>query len=292
MSKKEKQTEYEVHSQGAPLLECGSSSPAVEELVNAVTVRESTLPAEALDISSWGSGPALSSQDIIMPRIMLMQGMSKKVTAGEAAFGELRESLNNGLLGKFNECVEFIPFYMEKVWVEFDVTKGVNIGQKQFLRVVPITPINESLPYEDTGKDRDGKDAKIMRDRCMVFYVLFPEEIRIGGAIPYILTARRSSLNAGKKLATQMFVKNQMAGKTPASVICQVISKKESNDKGTFAVLDIIPSKPTPSEYIVEAFRWLQLIKAGKAKVDETSYVEDFTESTSVQEAPTGEMKF
>jgi hypothetical protein len=244
--------------------------PAMEE--KQIAVKEAAaLPAEVGDVNAWGNG-GLSASDIVIPRILLMQGMSQKVLDGEAAFGEFRESLNNELLGKFDKGFEVIPFAMRKVFIEYDASDE---KKKRFLRVVPITPKNEDLPYEDEEKNLEGKLIPVSRDRVMEFYVLRPEEIDMGGAMPYILSFRRTGLKNGKKLATQMYVKNTSAGKTPASVIVTVLATKESNNEGTWAVTDVALSRPTPDKYIAEAFKWLQLINQGRAKVDESAYAEE-----------------
>jgi hypothetical protein len=237
--------------------------------------------AEAQDMNAWG-GTEISSNDIIIPRILLMQPMSEKVTAGEAAFGDFRESLNNEKLGDFAKGFEFLPFYMEKVFIEYDASDAED---KKYIRVVPITPANEDLKYEDVGTNRDGEKVPISRDRVMNFYVLLPTELEVGGAIPYIISARRTSIKAGKKLAMQMFVKNAAAGKTPASVICNASCGKQSQDKKTWAVLDVTPARPTPDAYLVEALKWLKMVKAGKAKAHEESYDADSREVLSTEPA-------
>lgn len=225
----------------------------------------------ANSVESWGQSQ-ISSKDIVIPRILLMQPMSEKVTAGDAAFGEFRESMNNEKLGDFNTGFKFIPFHMEKVFVEFNVEDP---DDKKFLRIVPITPDNEDLPYEDEEKGEDGKKFKVSRDRTMNFYVLLPTELKLGGAIPYIISFRRTSLQAGKKLATQMYVKNHAAGVTPASITCEMTCGKQTEDKKTWAVMEVKPAEPTPAEYVQKAFDWLKIVKTGKTKVDEQSYTEE-----------------
>lgn len=244
---------------------------AQESVAQAPAVKSSNTPVtQAEDLAAWGSSN-VSAQDIIIPRILLMQPMSEKVTAGDAKFGEFRESLSNELLGNFEQPFEVVPFHMEKVFVEFDASQD----EKEFIRVVPITPENENLPYEDTGLNKKGEKVPISRDRTMNFYVLLPKELELGGAIPYILSMRRTSLQAGKKLATQMFVKNVAARRPPPAVTMQISAGKQTEDKKTWAVMDVKPVSATKPEWMVEAFSWLQLIKAGKAKAHEESYNED-----------------
>ena len=222
-----------------------------------------------INMDAWGGSP-ITSKDIVLPRILMMQPMSDMVTEGDAGFGDMVESLNETKIGDFKNPVEVIPFYLQKVYIEYDVTNGT--GDKRFLRMVPITASNDNLPYEDQEDAADGKTFPLMRDRCMNYYVLLPDEVKNGTALPHILTFRRTSLKAGKKLATQMYVKNTDAGLPPPAVMCKLTPTKTSNDKGTFAVLDVSFTGKTPESYITECMRWMKIILAGEAKVDEESY--------------------
>lgn len=232
---------------------------------------------DALQSNEWGTG-GLVTKDIIIPRINVMQPMSEKVTAGKAAFGEIRESLNNTLLGGFEKApVQFVPFLMEKMFVVFN---NNDPEDKKYLRIEPITPQNEDAKYEDEEKDEDGNMMKISRFRTMSFYVLLVDELKLGTAIPYILALSKTSLKAGKKLATQMYVKNINSGKIPPAIICGATVSKESQEKKTWAVFDIEPMTETPKEYLVEAFKWLKIIKAGQAKVDAGAFEDEAQERT------------
>jgi len=238
--------------------------------------KEVAIPTGA-NVEDWGPSE-ISGQDVIIPRILLMQPTSDLVVEGEAAFGEFISSLDNTKLGDFKKPFEIVPICMDKAWVEYDVTQGDDFKNKKFLRTVKITPANEAYPYKDT---EDGGKVKIMRDKCMNFYVLLPSELKIGGAIPYLLSFRRSSIDGGKTLITQMEVKNKMAKKAPAGVICEISAEKKTNDAGTFAITKVKPLKDTPTEYIEQAFYWYKIIKSGAAKVDEESFDRDVEGTTN-----------
>ena len=243
---------------------------------NAVATQENKdvqVSGEAGNVANWGTG-GVSSQDIIIPRILLLQPMSQMVTNGEGVFGEFRESLAQEVIAAVDDSFDVIPFHMEKVWIEFNVEDP---NDKKFLRTVPIVPANEQLPYNYEYKDdKTGKTLKGMRDRTMNFYVLRPSELDAGSALPYIISCRRSSLQAGKKIATQMYVKNTASGKTPAATVMSMSASKTTNDKKqTYAVMDAKPVRPAKQEHIVEAFKWFQLIQSGKAKAHEESYSEE-----------------
>lgn len=253
------------------------------------------LSTEINDLAAWGE-TKVTAQDVTIPRILVCQPMSKKVTAGEAAFGDFRESLGNEKVGDFNTPFEVVPFAMHKVFVEYELVQVKGEVKKEYLRVVPITPQNETLPYDDKETNEEGKVINISRDRVQNFYVLLPKELEIGGAIPHVISFRRSSSTAGKKLATQMFMRNPAAGKNPAAVMMKISAKKETNDDGTFAVLDVVPTKATPPEWQAEAFKWLTVVNSGKAKVDEASYNEETNTGNSTTTprdvSPNGPEKF
>ena len=74
-----------------------------------VVKKEKNELANPIKMDEWGGSP-ITSQDIILPRILMMQPMSDMVTEGNAAFGEFRESLNGTKLGDFKNPIEIVPF--------------------------------------------------------------------------------------------------------------------------------------------------------------------------------------
>jgi hypothetical protein len=256
--------------------------------------RPSAITEQPYDPSVWGQAN-LTSRDVIIPRVLLMQPMSPQVTDGKAVFGEFRESLNDEVLGKFENGFDVIPFLMKKVFVESQVIPPAKAGgrpEKKWLRTIDITPENEALPYEGEATLPDtGEVVPVIRDRVMNFYVLLKAELELGGAIPYIISFRRTSMTAGKKMTTQMYMKNINAGKTPASMVMHIFAKKESNQidgqNVTYAIADVKPVEQTPDRMIAEAFRWLQIVKDGNAKVHEDSYAKEAAgESAEVKVGP------
>jgi len=114
--------------------------------------------------------------------------------------------------------------------------------------------------------------------------VLIPDEVKEGGCMPYVLSFRRTSLKAGKKLATQMFVKNRAANKNPAAVVLEVSGHSKQNDDGEFIVQDVKAKRPSTDEEMVKAYEWYQLIHSGKTKVDESDLGETRVERDVAQD--------
>lgn len=214
-----------------------------------------------VDLSAWGvQEHNLTARDVVIPKILAMQAMSKLVTAGEAKFGEFRESLNNVILGTEKEPLEFVPFHMEKVYVVMREEKG----KFKFHHQEPITSMTEGHEFEAVSAE----GAKEKWYRTMNFYVLLPKELEEGTAIPYLLCFRSSSAKAGQKLCTTMFMRNLKAGKTPAAMVLELSGVKTTNDKGTFIVMDVKEKRASTNKEIEEAFSWNQTIRGGSVKVD------------------------
>lgn len=226
------------------------------------------------DLSDWGH-EELSSSDIILPKLLPMQLMSEKVVEGKAQFGEIRDNVDNKLMGSLEKPLEVIPFARDRVFIEFETAPNSN--DKVFKRVVPIVVdrtnpnYNDDAPYEQTLED----GTKVSRDRTLNFYVLIPDEIKEGSAIPYVLPFRRTSMRGGRKLETQMFMKNRMAGKVPCAYTINIVPEKQKNDKGTFIVLDISTGRAATGDEIETAFYWNKMIKSGQTKVNDSDLVDE-----------------
>lgn len=243
---------------------------------------------QAKMMADWGV-QNLTSRDVIIPKVLPMQGLSKKVMDGQAAVGEFRDSLNNDVVGmaagfgKPEKALEFVPFYMEKTWLIFEDKTGTG-NDMRFSKTLSIDASNENWPYEEVINN-----VKIRRDRTMNFYCLHPSQIAEGTAIPFILSFRRTSAKAGQKLATTMFMSNVKAGKTPASMVMELSGIKQSNDKGTFVVLDVKQKRPSSTAEVTEAFSWLKQIRAGAAKVDNSDLEAEAEVMSGAASAPESE---
>lgn len=251
---------------------------------NQVQQAQSNLPA--MDMAAWGAPAPMTAQDLILAKILPMQMMSKKVIDQQAAFGEYRDSINNQKMGDFTQEMEFIPFHMEKTFVEFEVQGN----KKVYKRIVPIISdatnpaYNEEAPYEETVNG-----VKISRDRMLSFYVLPAAQINPelastgGGVVPMIIGFRRTSLRGGKKVATQMYVTNAAARKAPAASVMSLQAVKTTNDHGTFVVQDAKYKRDATPEELKAAFYWFQQVRKGGTKVDHSDLTEE-TDTTGVTE--------
>lgn len=115
---------------------------------------------------------------------------------------------------------------------------------------------------------------------------MLPHELKEDpNAFPRIISFRVTSLRNGRKLLTQM-AQGLAGGKGPAAYHYLLMVKKDSNDKGTFAVLDIERREASTEEEQDAAFRWFETIGANKVKIDDSDIAEG--ESTTATETAGG----
>lgn len=224
---------------------------------NEVAQATSTEVSTAQDFD-WGSNEA-SSSDIVIPKIQLMQGMSKKVLAGQARLGDFLDSVTGEVLGNAEKPVEVTPFHMEKFFV---VQKEVRLNNGkikfEYSHIEKIGPHNENSPWEF-----EVEGVKHKRVYTRNFYVLIE-----GKVLPYVIGFSSTSAKAGKELATEMYVKNTMMKKAPAATKIAIGCDVVSNDDGTYAVKKIKPVRPSSPDEIALAFQWFQTVRKEETKVD------------------------
>lgn len=217
-------------------------------------VQQETAVAVAAD--AFGSGD-LSSEDIVIPKILVMQGLSKLVTDGAAKFGDFVENMSSEVIGHITDKpLEFIPFHRERLWI-VSKKKG---SRFEFDHIEPCNSINENKKWYDT----DGKD-EIKNEKAFNYYCILPSD----PSIPYVIQFKSTSLKSGKELATQMYVKNKADGLLPPSKKMELWGDKVSNDKGTFAVLKWRLVGETSDDEIQNCLQWYNTINAGGTKVEE-----------------------
>ena len=211
--------------------------------------------AQAESLDAWG-GQTMDQDDIVVPKILPMQGLSQLVAEGDAKMGEFRDSLTGELLAAEGETLSIIPFHLEKTWLTTD-------ANGEFVGIEPITPANSDRQFEDT----DEAGRQVRNFKCMNFYVLLADKMGTG-AMPYVVTFRSTSSKAGRKLATMMYMKNRSMNLPPAATVVDLFGKREKNDKGTYIVMDVKESRRSSNEELEEAFNWFKVVQKGAARAD------------------------
>lgn len=220
-----------------------------------------------LEASAWGD-EFVGTSDVVIPKILPMQGLSQLVIDEKARIGDFMDSVSGEKLGSISEPIQIIPFMVQKFW---DIMEEDDEGNFKWVKSEPLieNPLekgyNDNLPWSDKI---DGVEVK--RVRRMNFFCLIPKELAKGNDIPYILSFKSTSFREGKKLFTQMFVRNKKAGLAPCAFSFILAGVKQKNDKGTYVVPTLSMGPKATNEEVAKAFEWYKLIKGGGVKVDDS----------------------
>jgi hypothetical protein len=226
-----------------------------EAMTKEVMKKQDQTLVAAQDMNEWGT-EALESNDIMLPKLFLTQSTSELVGDGKAAIGDYVDSITEEKLGSITSPLEVIPFHMEKTYLTLKANGGEFVGKQ--------ADVGQTLPFEEMLPD----GTAVKNYRTLDFYVLIPSQIKSGAALPYVLSFKSSSLKAGKKLATIMYVKNRMMSLPPAATVVELGGKKEKKETNTFAVADVKEKRKATNEELSVAFGWFKTVKKGGVKVD------------------------
>lgn len=233
-------------------------------MTKSIAVKEETILAE-VPKGSWGAENTLKS-DIIVPRILLMQAMSKLCQEDKAKSGEIRASLDGKLLGTKDKPIQIIPFLITASWVHF---KMVN-GKYEFQNISERTPTNDSLPFEE-----EIKGEKLKHVRAINAYVLIPSEVEKEEIFPYLISFQNTSFPAGRKLVSAI-EKLKIFNQPPASKVFSIGLNKRTNEKGSWWVFDTVEScGPSKREHLDLAYQWYLTVTKGGVKIDESAMDDD-----------------
>jgi hypothetical protein len=251
----------------------------MKQETKAIAKAQTTAVAAPLATQAWGSD-GIDKSDILIPKLLIMQGLSQFVSDQKASIGDIVRSTTGEILadGKKKGSVEFIPLTSFKTWI-----KEEKVGNKfEYRGQEPMTASNSTEPTEWTENGTEWR-----RNRCLNFYVLLPGDIARDRAarkkladtgdfpdtddvlLPCVLSFRRTSYSAGKTLITH-FAKAEHMGVPPAVSIFKLFSKIEKNDQGTFQVAVVEKSGKTTSEDIVICRSWYDTLKKSTVKVDDS----------------------
>jgi len=256
-------------------------------MTKAVAKKETTSALVAEASKAWGSTVSIDADDILIPRILMMQPMSHFVHDGKAAAGDLVKSKTGEKVGKDGKTVEFIPITYFKTWIISEFVDGKFKFRRQ--EDPSSTPLNAPMEWE--APNYKGEKAKWRRDRRQNFYVMLPSDIdkekmmieaTAKGEVPdpdnvllpCLLSFKRTSYGAGQVLTTH-FAKCAQMGFNPAVKSFNLSTTKVKNDKGTFSILTVESGQRSDPYHIEAAKKWASFIESRKDHIKIDEEVED-----------------
>lgn len=217
----------------------------------------------AVPTGSWGAEETVT-EDLVLPKVLVVQPTSKMIQKYEAVPGELRSTLDGKRLAKKGEKLTFVPFKLFDTWIHSRWAGG----RWEF---DSITPRKTGDTYEYEEKDTSGTPTA-KHERAINAYVLLPSEIDSGGALPYCITFKGAkTFQEGRKFVT-LCKQLKMMNLPPASRTFSVRTEMTTNDKGTFATLVVEQGDKTTDAQMGAAYTWYQEVQAkgDSVKVDQS----------------------
>lgn len=243
--------------------------------MNEVAKTNSNLPAT-------GAPPVSSAlqSDLIIPKVLLMQGLSELVNDRKAQQGDMVRSTTGEKLGDDKEPVEVIPLTLQNVWMLQENQNGDG-RTWQFRGYEPRTPENEALPWEFNANGTAWKRTKIVNlfallPRDIEAYSLEMKKFEETGELPDVdkvilpvmIPFRNTSFNAGRSVSTLFKKAEALAADIGREV--PVFGKtiflkcyQDKNDKGTYFVFEVdTAGKKTDANYLKSAGAWYNTLRS------------------------------
>jgi hypothetical protein len=202
-----------------------------------------------------------------------MQSISELVENEKAKSGDFVHSLDEVVIGKKEEKpVEFI--------VLGDMYKTIQTYEDdKYIKTESYTPENANLPYEEVVND-----VKVNRTTTMNYYVIRPEDVDNMSVFPMVITFKRTSFKAGKKLATKLVMLEEFGAETYQKTF-KLVAKQEEGDKGKYYVMDILDGRKSNDVEIKQAEKWRERLKVTAMQVHEA----DEEQTQASQSMPAGD---
>lgn len=248
--------------------------------MNEVMKKETNVPATGTP----AQGGQVLKSDVVIPKLLLMQGLSDFVADRKAQQGDMVRSTTAEKLGDPETPVKVIPLTIQNLWMTQEEIKG----KYEFRGYEPRTPENENAEWEFMANGVRHKRTKVLN-----LFALLPQDIDAYSkemkkfketgelpdldkvVLPVVIPFRNTSFKAGKEIVT-LFAKaesvaRQLGVNVPAyGSMIELGCHQEKNDKGAFFVFDTAPAGKTPAEYKEAAASWYATLSSGaNIKVDD-----------------------
>lgn len=290
-----------------------AAAPAAKETKAVATAQTTALEAKAADAANANE---VVASDVLIPRLLLMQGTSPLVTSRKARIGDMVRSTTAEVVGDPEKPFDIVPLKMQNSWISFQRVPGENVPQfrgqehrgAQRDSTGAIVGTNEDLPWEFKGPN--GED--MFRRKAITLFALVPSDVaayqkEIDRAIeageapdlnrtimPVVLTFQSTSFkHAGKKCASFFnsvrVNASKMAGRmtiAPFQYVLTLRCKEEKKGQNAWFVYDLDAPKPLKDAQVrEEAARWSEILSKSMVRTDDSGEVaEEGSTSTGAAE--------
>lgn len=213
----------------------------------------------------------LFKNDILIPKIWLVQAMSELRKEKKADEGQFVDSLTGELLADNEETLKFIVLKTFKRWQTFKLVQEGSKIKKEFVSSeIMILGKNDNLKYEETVEGE-----KIVRRQVISAYVLVERDAVRGMNKPYVIDFAASSKYAGRKMISDIKTLNN--NKLPSFVgFFNMTSHEENFEDGSAFVKDVtfggyLPKKTIP--FLVDCYKSIESLE-DQIEIDDSDVID------------------
>ena len=226
---------------------------------------------------------AILKTDVILPKLLLMQGLSEFVAQRKAQMGDMVKSTTVEVIGGPDKDISFIPLMHTNEWRMEEMVGG----KYEYRGTEPRTARNETLPWEF-----EDKGTKWRRTKVINVYALLPDDIDAEAIeierakedgdgfdlnkvlMPVVISFRSTGYNAGKTVVTHFAKAQSMAqyGAKAYAYSLNLSCAEDKNDKGTYYVfnVDLSKSAKISKEQLKKAQEWHTILTTQNIQVDDS----------------------
>lgn len=222
----------------------------------------------------------LFSNDLLIPKVWLIQSMSDLRKEDKAKEGQFVDSQTGEILADVGGMIRLIVIKTFKRWHTFELTRKGNDVKKEFLSSeIMVFGKNHDLKYEDT---LDGKE--IIRRQVISAYVLLEKDVAQGVNKPYIIDFASTSKHGGRVMVSDIATMNNR--KLPSFAgFFEMTATEESFEKGEAYVKKMkfggfVAEKAIP--FLVECYKGLALVQ-DQIEIDDRDVIKGQDESAKAE---------
>lgn len=232
---------------------------------------EAGLPAQFNPQAAASMG--LSASDMLMPRVLLMQGSSELVKKSKTKnSGDIIDSVTGITLLSSKDAqdgkkIEMIPLTAYKTFI---IDRFDTVTQKwKYHTQKPMGPGEEKLPWDFQEQDPQTKIWVSYRRKYRInVYALIKSQIGTEDVVPYLVSFQVFSLEEGKKITTHM-IKAARNKKYPYCKSFFLSAGTTTSKNGdSFEVFRVELGGEVEKPAQIAAHSWMEEIQAGRVMAD------------------------
>ena len=206
-----------------------------------------------------------TNDDLIIPRLRLLQGLSQAVVDGIGSIGQWQDSLTGEILG---DSVEIVLLGKKNGAVMFE--NGSMACKSDDGQINMHGDLCSSCPHGcyhgQEWKDGEAPPAcaSTIDFTCITRKTLSGDEIR-----PIVMSFSKTAYKVGRKLASMA----RFSGKDIFACAYKLSSEKVKKPKGTIAVPIVTPAGRLSAEDLAHAENWYNMFGKGSVKVHDDAPV-------------------